>query len=953
MAGTLGTIMGQVRLDIRQAVAAYATLRAQNQRTVYAMRGTGDAFVSSGQTMAVGGAAMVYAFGRTVMAAAEFERKMDYASAVSNTTGKQMQKLSDYALQLGQDTIYSASEIADGFIELAKAGVNAEQIIGGIGEAMANLASAGDIPLAQSGQIITSTIQQFDLAARDAVAVTDLLAGAANASIADISDIGVSLKYVGGVANAAGLGLEDTMTAISLLAKAGIRGSTAGTSLRQMIVSLGGATGPAREALSELGILAEDGSNKFFTAEGNAKSLSQVFQILQNSTADLSAKQRLMYLRTIFNNRALSAASILTREGADGFRDMNREMSKTTAADVAAERLDNLSGDIEILRGNIETLMIEAGSPFQEMLRGWVQSLTKLVQWFSDLDPETQKLIMQIIGLSGVILLAMGIFSMIIGTIFRFGVAMIRLAQGAGFLWKILRIVAVNARWIAVLFGGPLIAALGAVSAVVWVVIAVIAALVAGFVIAYKKSETFRNAVDAIASVVWNAIKAVGSFFKLLATDPGAAWDKIKSGVETAFNAVVAWVKRLPGLIGSGLSAAASYVGGFIGRIAGWFASLPGKVLGYVAGLVSKVASYFTFENAGYAIGFLLGTAVRLFIMLRVKLLQIALSLVQGVGRFFQSLPGKVGYALGFLLGKVIGFFLRMQQRAIAFTARLVIGVINFFRRLPGRIASFLANMVVRGIALFNRFRAAAPRIAAQLVTGVIGFIRDLPGKVSNFISNMASRARDIFNRMKDNAVQIGKGIYNGLIDGITGLPGAVSDIFNNVVQAIKDKITDAFNSVRDFASGMWNGFKDGLGINSPSLIEKQMYQMTRVAGEETDKMRKNVIRIQGLSKQLVTRSAGSDNPKMSSGDLEYRRLAMMHSMNQNRARTLMAASQGRPAAPAARPIQQPKGSKIVSGELDLTPNGRAFIRGVAEEVYGDNDSFEVTTTRMGSYGLD
>ena len=86
----LGTISGQVRLDIRQAVAAYATLRAQNARTVYAMRGTGDAFVRSGQVMAATGFGLVYMFSKAVMAAAEFERKMDFFGAVQKTSARDM-----------------------------------------------------------------------------------------------------------------------------------------------------------------------------------------------------------------------------------------------------------------------------------------------------------------------------------------------------------------------------------------------------------------------------------------------------------------------------------------------------------------------------------------------------------------------------------------------------------------------------------------------------------------------------------------------------------------------------------------------------------------------------------------------------------------------------------------------------------------------------------------------
>src|SRR5690242_18655900 len=139
MAGMLGTISGQVRLDVRQAVAAYAAVRAQNARTVYALRGAGDSFVQAGQTMGVAGAGMVYVFGKAVKAAADFERKMDFFGAVTDTNKKKMAELSDYTLQLAQDTIYSADQIADGLIELGKAGVSADQIMRGIGDAMANL----------------------------------------------------------------------------------------------------------------------------------------------------------------------------------------------------------------------------------------------------------------------------------------------------------------------------------------------------------------------------------------------------------------------------------------------------------------------------------------------------------------------------------------------------------------------------------------------------------------------------------------------------------------------------------------------------------------------------------------------------------------------------------------------------------------------------------------------
>lgn len=950
MAGLLGTLMGRITLDVSKAVAGYAALRAQNARTVYALRGAGDSFVQAGQTMTLMGAAGVYGFARVVLAAAEFERKMDFAAAVTNTTGEAMQGLSKFALQLSKDTIYSAGEIADGFIELAKAGVTAEQIVGGIGEAMANLGAAGDIPLMESGQIITSTIQQFDKAAGDAIKVTDLLAGAANASIADITDIGVSLKYVGGVANAAGLELEDTVTAISLLAKAGIRGSTAGTSLRQMIVSLGGATKPARETLFDLGIMTEDGGNKFFTAEGKAKSLSKVFQILQKHTADLTQKERLMALRTIFNNRALSAASILTREGAKGFREMNAEMSKTTAADVARERLDNLSGDLEILKGNIETLMIEAGGPFQKTLRGWVQSLTKLVQAFGDLSPSTQEAIIQSIAIASAMLVAMGTISIVIGTILRFVASMLKMAAGMKFLWGLVRTVIFNLRFLAFVLAGPLMGAISAAAAALGVtvgvfllIIAVIAALVAGVVILYKKWEPFRNVVNSVAKALWTGIKAIGAFFKALVTDPGRAWDMLKDGMAK----LGGWVAQLGQWIWSGLKKGLSYIGQFATEAIEWFLSLPGKVLGALGAFVSKVVSYLTFRNVGYALGFLVGTILRLFITLQMRVISIVGTLASRVAGFFAALPAKIGYLIGFLIGRAIALFISLHTKVMNTVVSLVYGVVAWFRRLPGRVGAFILIMVARVVNAFHRLRERAPVIISGMVSDVRGFISELPGKVGTFVESMVTRAVKGFKDLKAKATDFASQAVNGFVEAFTGLPDLVWGTLNAAIGIFQELIQAAFNAAKDFAGGLWDGFKSGLGINSPSFIEEAAWQITGVLDEETKKLANQTMRIQSLGRKMIQTPISVGDPNAVRAAESYASLASMQVQNQKRARTLLA-SPGSASGTS-------RSSATSGGEPSEVPfritnwrDGTGMMQDIAQDAVESDRNYEDTLGRMG-----
>lgn len=950
MAGLLGTISGQVRLDIRQAVAAYATLRAQNAKTVYALRGASESFIGAGRSMVVGGGLMVGAFGLAVKAAAEFERKMDFFGAVTGTNEKRMKSLSKFTLQLAQDTIYSANEIADGFIELGKAGVSAQQIIDGIGVAVTNLGAAGDIPLAQSGQIITSTIQQFDLAAQDAVHVTDLLAGAANASIADISDIGVSLKYVGGVANAAGLTFEDTATAISLLAKAGIRGSTAGTSLRQMIVSLGGATKPAKDALKELGIITADNNNLFYTQAGRLKPLSQVFQILQDHLDGFNQKEKLAYLRTIFNNRALAAAALLTRDGAKGFKQMYGAMGKVKAADVAHQRLDNLSGDLEILRGNIETLMIQAGGPFQKTARQWVQSLTKLIQAFSDLDPKTQQNIIQFIGVTGAALVALGVFNILLGTVLKFAANMLKMGAAVRLVIGFLFGAGDGAGILTVAFTG-LAAVLGVTVGVLALIVAAVAAFIAVWIIAYKKIKPFQVAVNAYVGALKAAAIAFYNFIRLLAKDPGAAWDKIKRAAKQALDYIIQGFGKLKGYVTKGLNAARSAVSSWIDSVVNWFKALPGRVLTALGRLLLALSHIFTLSNVLSFLGTAIGKIVGFFSTLPFKILGLMVKLVTSIiiawARLVPGIAGFVGHMVGFL----IGLALRLQLRWLKLVGTLVGRTIVFFSKLPGRVAAIVGRMASFAIKQGARLAHELPGLASRAVQAFINFMAKLPGRVANLMGRVVSTTRRLLSKLPGLARQFGYGIYNGLSSAISGLPGLVSGVLGNVISAFKAVIKAGFNAAKSFAKGLWEGFKAGLGMHSPSHIERAMWQITGTVVTETKKIAKQV----DYMNRLAARAQGMDystggfrHPYASPAANQLVKHAAMHDANQKRSQRFLTARQAAPRRADqsfTRGTQNHARPVHITGKLRLDGSD-AYIEGIVEDVLGEADHVDAMTAR-------
>jgi TP901 family phage tail tape measure protein len=739
-----------VRLDVKQAVASYVALRAANARTLYAMRGASAAFIAFGKVSTAAGLLLGAAFYKSVKAAAAFERQLDFFGAVTNSTEAQMEKVRAKALQLGQDTIFSAGQIADSFVELGKAGVTSDQIINGVADAVAHLGAAADIPLATAAQIMTAAVQTFDLKAQDAVHVADLLAGSANASIVEVEDLGVSLKYVGGVAHAVSIPIEDVIDALSLLGKAGIRGSTAGTSLRQIIVSLTGTSKKAEGVLQDLGIITDKGANKFFTAEGKAKSLSRIFQILQSHTKDLSEEQRLAAFKTIFQNRALAAANILTKAGAKGFKSMNKEISKTTAADVSAKRLDNLSGDIEILRGNIETLMIKAGTPFQNFLRGIVQNVTKLVQAFANLSPETQLLVFKIVAAAAAFLLVQGVVSLFIGTVLRSFRAVKLLTSAITFLFDILKAFALAFRALSVLM----------VSTPFGLVVLAIIALVAAFIIAYKKSETFRNIVNGVLKSVLAAFKAFWNWIQGLPAFFVGVWNAIKNAFVATWNAIISFFTALPGRLAALAKAAVMGVVNF-------FRQLPYYI--------------------GFALGLVLGLIVRLMFKIIVTMANLADKAVRGTINFFVKLPGRLLNIFLTTLRFIWNTMKKIVQVTISLAKAAFFGIIDFFVKLPGRLWNLfvLAQQKIHN-AMVN-IKDMAIRLAKAILKGIHDAIVGLPHVVSQIFHN----ALDALGKLVSGAWKAGKKFGKGLWDGFKKGVGIGSPSF---IERAMWQITDVLD---------------------------------------------------------------------------------------------------------------------------------------------------------------
>lgn len=338
--------------------------------------------------------------GITALGAASVSTANEFESSMSQTAGAldipvdQMENLRELALQMGQDTIFSAKEAGEAMTELAKGGLTEAQIEGGALASTMDLAASSGMALGDAANTVVQTMGAFQLGSEDSAVAVNALAGAAAASSTDVEPLTQALSQVAAQAYNAGWNVQDTTAVLAAFADAGINGSDAGTSLKTMLQRLAAPTDKAAALIEDLGINTRD-------SNGYMLSASDLAQELQDKLGGLEPATRDAAMQTIFGSDAMRAATVMMNGGSEA-------IEKYTAATYdmeAASRLANSQmgeGELamEQLKGSIETALITIGTQLAPVVTDTVNGFTDLVNKFGELDEETQKTIITFAGIA-------------------------------------------------------------------------------------------------------------------------------------------------------------------------------------------------------------------------------------------------------------------------------------------------------------------------------------------------------------------------------------------------------------------------------------------------------------------------------------------------------------------------------------------------------------------------
>ena len=296
-----------------------------------------------------------------------FESSMSEVGAISGAQGEELDKLKDKAKEMGETTVFSATESADAMKYMAMAGWSADDMLGGL-EGIMNLAAASGSDLATTSDIVTDALTAMGYQASDAGKLADVMAAASSNANTNVELMGATFQYAAPIIGALGMNMEDAAVAIGLMANAGIKGQKSGTALRSILTRLSAPPKEAAEEMEKLGLSLTDD-------EGKMKSLNEVMGDLRTAFSTLGETEQTEAAKHLAGAEAMSGLLAIVNAAPEDFDRLTAAVQESEgAAQQMAETMnDNVQGQLTLLKSNVEGKMIkvfESASPA-------IQSATK------------------------------------------------------------------------------------------------------------------------------------------------------------------------------------------------------------------------------------------------------------------------------------------------------------------------------------------------------------------------------------------------------------------------------------------------------------------------------------------------------------------------------------------------------------------------------------------------
>lgn len=759
-----------------------------------------------------------------VKTAADFEAAMSEVGAISGASTQDLATLTAKAKEMGATTSFSASESAEAMKYMAMAGWKTADMTEGIAGIM-NLAAAAGEDLGTTSDIVTDGLTAFGMSAKESGRFADVMAAASTNANTNVTMLGESFKYCAATAGAMGYNIEDISVALGVMANAGIKGSTAGTTLKNVIANMAKPTDAQAAVMQKLGISLTDSS-------GNMKSFAEVMNNLRSSFNGLSETEKASYATTLAGKESMSGLLTIVNASAADFDKLTEAIngSSGSAEAMAAKMLDNLKGQLTLLKSAVEGIAITIGDkllPYLKKFVSWVQKAADYINNLSDAQVDSIMKWAAIAAAIPPIIMVFGKVVTMVGTVQRtFGTITKTIAN----------------------FGGII----GTITSPAGIVIGVLAAIAVAAVLIIKNWDQVKAFLQNVGNWFKNAFEKAGfsvqgfkDKFTSIGNTVGNIAGKISSFVK---NIAGIFKKEFAGSVGKGADAAGgafeTIVGGAVDVIGNIFKTKINAIKNFVVGAfstflpesaVNKIAGAFDLVASAWDIA--ISTAkgyINGFVQAVKPIIENIKTIFKGVAQFVKgvftgdwkgALNGLKTIARGALSGLVN--IIKAPFKLIAGTVK---GAINSFKSLNivKSIFTAVGNAIKKVLsrcgvdmkkfsANLNNIKTRASSIINNLKT-IFSTVFGVIGKVVRAAANVIAT---IFGKKISSTCSTAKAVLQALKIVVGVVFGAIATLIKKSMavivpvvkvafSAIKGAISAAVNTIASLISGVLTIF-DGL----------------------------------------------------------------------------------------------------------------------------------------------
>ena len=706
-----------------------------------------------------------------VKTAADFEASMsqvqatmgitkDSMSEVHGETVNTMDALSAIAQKMGAETKFSAIECGEALNYLALAGYNTEQMCDTLPTVL-NLAAAGNFDLARASDMVTDAMSALGMGVNQADMMVDQMAKTASTTNTSVEQLGEGILKIGATAKSIKGGTAELNTALGILANNGIKGAEGGTHLRNVILALQSPMDQAAAQMQSLGV-------NVYDTEGNMRSLNDILGDLNRSMDGMTAAEKANIISTIFNKTDLASVNALLASTGDEWDNLQQAIidSGGAAQQMADTQLDNLQGQLTILKSALEGLAISMGKLLLPAIKTVVSGIQSFVDWLNSLDDRVKNVIVTV----GLIVAAIGPVLIVVGKVISaVGTIMTVLPKLAGIIKTVKTAFgALNA----VLAANPII-----------LIIAAIAALVAAFIYLWNNCEEFRQFwID-----LWENIKAVVS---AVGEWLAQAWQAMGEAITTAWNAICEFFTTLWENIKTIFTTVVTAISEFLTNA--W------TVISETATSVWTAISTF-------------------FVTIWTAISTTFQTVITAISTFITNVWNTIQTVTQTVWNAISTFFTTIWT-AISTTVTTVMNTISTF------ISTAWNNIKTTVTTIANAIWNAITTAFNNMLSAITGTVNNIRGAIQNGFEN----AKNYILNLASQAYSWGRDIIANIVNGIKSMISSVVSAVSNVASTIrsylhfsvpdKGPLTDFESWMPDFMHGMAEGIRKNRPLISKAI---------------------------------------------------------------------------------------------------------------------------------------